>query len=154
HSDLHPDAQPRRRRARVRGRLASARSNRLAREGAQLRLLAAHAHRKVGWTFAAAFEVAHEALDDAILERVEADHRKPAARPEHRERGGKGGLERAELVVDRDAERLEDAFCGMAVAEARGGRNGRLDRLDEVARPLEGFLPAATDDRARDLLRV
>ena len=52
-------------------------------------------------------------------------------------------LERAELVVDRDPQRLEDALGGMPVAEPRGRGDRRLDRVDELARPLERLLRAA-----------
>ncbi len=95
-----------------------------------------------------------EALDDPVLERVEADHGEPAAGPQHLERRGQRGLERAELVVDGDPQRLEDALRRMAVAEARRRRDRLLDRLDEVARALERLLAAASHDRAGDLPRV
>src|SRR5436190_12572659 len=140
-----------RRRARVRRPLARAGTDRLPRERPQLRLLAALANRKVGWALAAALEVAHEALDEPVFEGVEADHGEPSARTEHRECRRKGGLERAELVVDRDAQRLEDAFRRMSVSEAGRGGNRGLDRLHKVARPLERLLLAAAHDRLRNL---
>ena len=97
---------------------------------------------------------AQEALDDPVLERVEADHGEPAAGPQHLERVGQRGLERAELVVDGDPQRLEDALGGMAVAEAGRRRDRGLDRLDELAGALERLLAPAAPDRARDLPRV
>ena len=97
--------------------------------------------------------VAQEALHDPVLERVERDHREPAARAQDLERRRQRALERAELVVDLDPQRLEDALGRMALAEARRRRDRLLDRLDEVAGALERLLGAAADDRARDLAR-
>ena len=80
--------------------------------------------------------------------------REPAARTQHLERRRQRALERAELVVDLDPQRLEDALGRMALAEARRRRDRRLDHLDEIARALERLLCAAPDDRACDLARV
>src|SRR5439155_13325570 len=151
---LYSHAESRGRRSRVSRRLSGVRADRLPRGRAELRSLAAHADREVGRTLAAAFAIAHEALDDPILERMEADHREPATGPQHRERGRQRGLEGAELVVDGNPERLEHALGGMTVSKAGRSRNRRLDRLDEVARPLERILLPAPDDRLRDLPRV
>ena len=82
------------------------------------------------------------------------DHGEAAARAQHLERRRQRRLERAELVVDRDAQRLEDALRRMAVAEARRRRDRALDRVDELAGALERLLAAAPHDRARDLPRV
>src|SRR5206468_5600575 len=90
---------------------------------------------------ATALELAERVLDDPVLEGVEADHRDPAAGAEHLDGRRERGLELAELVVDGDPERLEDALCGMAVAEARRGGNRGLDSLDELAGPLERMDP-------------
>ena len=50
----------------------------------------------------------------------------PAARAQHLPGRGQRAVERAELVVHGDADRLEDALGGMAAAEAaRGGRDAR-----------------------------
>src|SRR5207244_10136640 len=151
---LYSHAESRGRRSRVSRRRSGVRADRLPRGRAELRSLAAHADREVGRTLAAAFAIAHEALDDPILERMEADHREPATGPQHRERGRQRGLEGAELVVDGNPERLEHALGGMTVSKAGRSRNRRLDRLDEVARPLERILLPAPDDRLRDLPRV
>ena len=51
--------------------------------------------------------------------------------------GGKRALELAELVVDLDPQRLEDALGGMPLAEAGGRRDRLLDHLDQVAGALE-----------------
>src|SRR5207244_185667 len=115
--------------------LAGRGPDRLARGRAQLGLLSAHADGEVRRALTTALEVAHESLHRAVLERVEADHGKATAGTEHRERCGQRGLERAQLVVHRNAQRLEDTLRGMAVAEAGRRGNRGLDRLDEVAGP-------------------
>src|SRR5437667_6433145 len=92
---LDSDAQTGRRRSWIRRRLGGTRAARLPRGRAELRLLAAHANRKIGRAFTAALAIPHEALDDPVLEGVEADHGKPAAGPQHREGGRQRGLERA-----------------------------------------------------------
>src|SRR6266540_4447439 len=116
--------------------------------------MAADADRELGRAHAPPLLVAKEPLDDAILERVEADHREPAARAQHLERGRQRLLERAELVVDSDPKRLEHALRRMALAEARRRGDGGLDRLDEVTGALEGLLAASLDDCPGDLARV
>jgi hypothetical protein len=120
-SDLHRDAKLRRR---ARGLCAT--SSSLGRSGRATaragRLVPADADREVGRARAAALAVAHEGLYDPILERVEADHREPAGRPQSFECCGQRTLERTELVIDRDAQGLEDALRRMTVTEARGAR--------------------------------
>src|SRR5207237_75547 len=103
-------------------------------------LLPSSPRRGVGRARAAAFLVAQEVLDDPILERVERDHGETTARPEHLECGGKCGLERAQLVVDGDAQRLEHALRRMTLAEACGCGYRGLDRVDELAGPLERLI--------------
>src|SRR4051812_40558268 len=116
--------------------------------------VAADADREVRRAGAAAFLVAQELLDDPVLERVERNHGEASARTEHFERSRERSLERTELVVHRDAKRLEDALRRMAFAEP--GRRGdrRLDRVDELTRALERLVLAATDDRSGDRSRV
>src|SRR5258708_2895980 len=116
--------------------------------------MAAHAHREVRRAHAAALLLAPEVLDDPVLERVERNAGEAAAGTQHLERGGQRNLERRELVVHGDAQRLEHTLCGMALTEAGGRGNRALDRLDEVAGPLERLLLAPPLDRPRDLLRV
>ena len=120
-------------------RAISAADGRIARRGVARSVgsRAADAGREVGRAGAAVLLRAQELLDDPVLERVERDHAEPAAGPQHLERRRQRALERAELVVDLDAQRLEDALCRMALTEP--GRRGdrRLDRLDELARALE-----------------
>src|SRR4029077_8300146 len=103
---------------------------------------------------AAAFPLAHEALHDPVFERVERDDGEAAPRPEHLERGRERALERVELAVDGDAERLEDPLRRMPLAEAGRRGNRALDRVDKLARALERLLAPAADERARDLSRV
>ena len=116
----------------------------------QRRLLAADADREVGRARASLRLLRDEALHDPVLERVERDHREPAARPQHLERRGKRRLEGAELVVHGDAQGLEDALRRMPFAEPRRGRDRELDHVDELAGARERRLLASADDRPRD----
>src|SRR5690606_24661135 len=50
---------------------------------------------------------AHELLDDAVFQRMEADHHQPAAHFQRLQCGLEAGLEIAKLVVDEDAQPLE-----------------------------------------------
>src|SRR6185312_16746394 len=152
-SDLDRGPQPRRGRSRVAGRLPRAGPDRPARRRPQHRLLAADADRKVGRASAAVLLVAEETLDDPVLQRVEADHREPAARIQEVDRGRQRILERRQLVVHRDPERLEDPLRRMTVAESRRAGNRGLDRVDQLTRALERLVAPPADDRTRDLLR-
>src|SRR5829696_6682489 len=147
-------AEASRRGAGIRPRLARARPDRPPVERAQLGLVPADADREVGWADAAALVLAHEPLDLAVLERVEADHREPAAGAEHLEGGGERVLELAQLVVDGNSQRLEDPLGRMPVAEARRRGDRGPDDLDELARPLDRPPAALASDRPRDLARV
>ena len=69
-----------------------------------------------------------ELLDDAVLERMEADHRQPPARLQARQGGVEPGFEVGQLAVDEDADRLEaargrDGSCPCRAASPR--RSGR-----------------------------
>src|SRR3990170_8664425 len=81
---LHRRAQASRPGARVDVHLAVRWPHGLAGEDSQLGLLPAHAHRELGRAGAAFRLLAEEALDDAVLERMKADHREAAAGPQHR----------------------------------------------------------------------
>ncbi len=81
---------------------------------------------------------------------MEADHGEAAAGAQHRDGGRKCGLELAELVVDGDAERLEDALRGMPFPEPGRRRDRRLDHVDEIAGAEERPLGASPHDRAGD----
>ena len=92
----------------------------------------------------------HELLHDPVLERVEADHRETPTRAQHLERGGKRRLELAQLVVDGDAQRLEDALGGWPSPKRAGvgiaglitstrspvRKNGRSARRRTIARAI------------------
>src|SRR5436309_2939186 len=71
---------------------------------------------------------------------------------------GPGGrecpVERLELVVHGDANRLEHPLGGVPAGEARRGRQRRLDRLDQLMGRLDRGLRPSPRDRARDLARV
>src|SRR5512133_1596624 len=146
--------QPGRARARVDCNLMSRRPDGLLRQDAQRRLAAADADRELRRARAAMLLPPEEALDDPVLERVEADDGDPPSGTERLERRREGGLERLQLVVDGDPQRLEDAPRRMTLAEAGRGRNRSLDRLHELTRALEGVLAPAAHDRPRDLACV
>ena len=60
-------------------------------------------------------------------------------------------LEDAELVIDLDADGLEDALRRVAVRRlAHRLRHGLADDVNELARPLNGLLHALLDDELRD----
>ena len=61
----------------------------------------------------------HELLDHAVFQRMEADHRKPAAGSEHLQRSCKTALQLAELVVDVHADGLEGPRGRVTPALAR-----------------------------------
>ena len=85
---------------------------------------------------------------------VAEDH-EPAAGPEQVEGGREAGLERLELLVDRDAQRLEDP--GRGVGPARLARIGRRDLLDQGGKSLgrvDRRGPARVDDRPGDPRRL
>ena len=76
-----------------------------------------------------------EALDDAVLERVVGQDDEAAARPQQVDGGGEALLERVELLVDRDPQRLEDARRRMdPAADARVGRARRARRARPAPR--------------------
>src|SRR5439155_20729587 len=112
-----------------------------------------HAHREVRRARATAFPFTQEAVDDPVLERVERDHGEATAWPQHLERGGERSLERAQLVVDRDPERLEDPLCRVTFTEPHGRGYRTLDRVHELAGPFERLLFPPPHDCAGDLLR-
>ena len=66
--------------------------------------------------------LAQEALDDAVLEAVEADHREPSAFAQQHFGRAQAGLELVELGVDVDADRLEAARRGILRRARRGSR--------------------------------
>ncbi len=80
-----------------------------------------------------------------------APNRPPSARTFHA--AGSARSSAAELVVDRDADRLEHALGRVAARELRRHRDRRLDRLDQVVGRLEFPARAATRDRAGDRAR-
>src|SRR5581483_11660975 len=151
---LHRHAEPRRRGPRIARDLGRRRANRTPRRRPQHGLGPARAERELRRARAAVLLSAQEALDDPVLERVERDDGEAALRTEDLDRRRQRALERSELVVHLDAERLEHALRRVPVAEPRRRRDRVLDRLDEVARPLERLGAAAPRDRPRDLPRV
>ena len=62
--------------------------------------------------------------------------------------------QRLELVVDLDAQRLEDAARRVAGGEPGRRRDRALDHVDELPGGLEGLQGALALDAARDVARV
>ena len=88
-----------------------------------------------------------EPLDDPVLERVVAEDDEPATGPEEIHGRGEARLERLELLVDRDAQRLEHAGRGMrATRLARVRRRHALDQAGELL----GGRRSARSSRALD----
>lgn len=56
---------------------------------------------------------AKELFYDAVFQRVEGDHRQPAAPDEGFHRLGEGSFQRAQLIVDGDTEGLKTASGGV-----------------------------------------
>src|SRR5207244_9443004 len=94
------------------------------------------------------------ALETAILQRVEGDAREHAANAEDLPRERQGSIELAQLVVDRDSQRLEGALGGVSAGEANRRGDGRADHIDELARRLDRSPRAAAHNGARDPARV
>ncbi len=88
-----------------------------------------------------------ELLDRPILERVEGDRAEATAERKHVPGRRQRVLERVELAVDGDPDRLEGALGRVAAAEAGRGRHPGLDRVDQLGGGRER--PAA-DDLAGD----
>src|SRR5690606_26574416 len=92
-----------------------------------------------------------EALDRAVLERVETDHREASPRTQPLERGRKAGFERAQFVVDEDAQRLEGPRGRLLVAFAIADR--ACDQRRKLRGALDARFGARSDDRACDASR-
>src|SRR5512138_1625941 len=66
----------------------------------------------------------NEALDDSVLERMEADRAEPPTRRKRFERTGKRRFDLRELIVDMNAQRLEGPRRGMLAGFAGRDRSG------------------------------
>ncbi len=106
----------------------------------------------MGRTNAVARFTREELFDDPILERLERDHHDPSTGAKDAHGRRESLLEVRELVVDRDAESLEDARRG--VDAARPPRLHAGDETAEIVSRLERRFHAATDDRSRDARRL
>ena len=96
------------------------------------------------------------ALHEPVLERVVGDHAQAPARAQRRDRGLETLGERAELVVHRDAQRLEDERGGMvapAAADARFRDRARAGRPRCAAAAAAGARPARARGAARRAAR-
>src|SRR5262245_30359607 len=86
-----------------------------------------------------------EALNDAILERMEGNHHKPATSPQQPLGGGKTLCELLELLVDVKTKRLEGArrrVLGFATLAAEHPCHD----VGELLRSLDGFFDAPRHD--------
>src|SRR3954451_5938526 len=85
---------------------------------------------------------------------MEGNPCKAALFAEELPRQGQRRVELGELVVDRDADRLERTLGGMATGEAGRHRDRGGDDLDELLCRLDRRAPACADERSRDLAGV
>src|SRR5256712_12933571 len=106
----------------------------------------ADAGGEVGRTNAVARFAREELFDDPILERVKGDDRDPASGPDDAHRARERLREVRELVIHRDAERLEDPR-GRIDAPRSAGLHAR-DKAAQLVPGLERRLFAAAGDRA------
>ena len=96
-------------------------ADRAARDQLGLGLAAADADREVRRADAPARALGEEALHAPVLERVEGDRGEPAAGAQQIPGRRQRALERAELVVHGDPDRLEHALGGMPARRSCGG---------------------------------
>ena len=68
-----------------------------------------HAGPANPWAVSAPCDIAHEALDDTVLQRVEADHDQTRALRQYLQRAFQAPLQIIQLAVDEDADRLKSA---------------------------------------------
>src|SRR5436190_1416354 len=150
-SQLAGHAQLARRRARVGRHLARRGCDSAARDELGLRSPPANANGEVGRAHAATRAIGEIALHAAVLQRVERDSGEPTAFAQQVPGGRQPPVERAELVVHRDADGLEHALGGVAATELLGGRHGRLDRVHELEGGLYRSRLPPPRDGTRDL---
>src|SRR6266542_6973668 len=91
----------------------------------------------------------NEPLDDPVLERVVGDDDEAPAGSQQVHRAGETALDRFELAVDRDPERLEDARRRMDPAPGAAGRDALHERR-KTPPGQRAWVVALGDDRARD----
>ncbi len=145
------DAQTRAARARIALDLFIARADEPADE-LQARPRVGRDVRQSGVHLVAARFASHEALDDPVLERVEADHEEPPAGREQLDGLRQRALERGELGVDGYSDRLERARGRMNPALLASGVCS--DEICESARRRDRRGFASADDCGRDLPRA
>src|SRR3954447_11298195 len=130
-------------------------SQRWPRQGAQPRIVTADTHGDIRRADAAASFGLEEALDDPILERGVAQDDDPPPGPQQVEGGSKTGLQRLELLVDGDAERLEDPCRGVRpTPKTRVRRRDSLDQCGELLGGRDRRDAAGIDDRPCDARRL
>src|SRR3989442_9355126 len=134
--------------ARVACDLRRVRTKRTPGNDTQARAVPADAGGEVGRTNAVARFAREELFDDPILERVKGDDRDPASGAEDAHRAFERHREVRELVIHRDAERLEDPR-GRIDAPRTAGLHARDEAAELVSGP-EGRLGAAAAARPGD----
>ena len=98
----------------------------------EYRLLAAHAHRKIGRAGATVREALEHILDDAVLKRVVADHADAPAGVRPADGSFQAAFQNVELAVDFDAQGLERALGRVSASAARACWDSRLDDVDQL----------------------
>ncbi len=110
--------------------------------------------RQAGRADAARGVAPEELLDHAVFQRMEAHRRQTAAGTQHAVGLVETAGQRLQLVVDDDAQSLEDAARRVAGAEPSRRGDVALDDLDQLAGGGEGLLLARQHDAASDALGV
>src|SRR5450830_633532 len=148
------DAQFGRLAARIDFGLARPGCHRPAGQDAQRRLVPAHTQRQARRADAARGVALEELLDHAVFQRMETHRRQAAAGAQHAVGLVETAGQRLQLIVDDDAQRLEDAARRVTGAETGGGRDVALDDLHQLARSGERLLLTHLHDAASDALGV
>src|SRR5688572_609384 len=88
----------------------------------------------------------NEALDDAVLQRVEADDGQPPAGGKYLGSSDQAGFQRLELVVDGDPQRLENAGGRMQTATLSA--HSSFDRREQIYGPGKGAPASSLDNHS------
>ena len=94
-----------------------------------------------------------EALDDAVLQRMKGDDRKPPAGLQHALGGGEALHQLAQLVVDVDPQRLEDTRRRMPAGDLLPPQNP-FRQFSQLGCARERLIAAAGDDGPGDGARA
>ena len=94
--------------------------------------------------------IANETLDQSVFQRVETDHHQPPSRRQRIQSDRQGTFQLAQLVIQMDANGLEDPRSGVLALFPGGMR--RLDDLGELMGPFDRSLATGRDDGPGDSL--